>query len=283
MVLYFSFTNHPIMKHALLTGSMFLPMLAIGQANNYPNGSTVNDFTITDTHGVVHNLNAYAAAGKYVILDFFFYNCGPCQANAHYYSQLYETYGCNSHDLICIEINNGSDTDVLTEQFSADFGGGYADPPAVGSGGGEALTTTFGVSAFPTYCLIGPDKVMINHDIWPLSSGMNTFVDAFPAGSNIDEAPCLVGVHETPAAAAFLISPSLTSGLLNITVDHLQASSMMLEILDPLGRRVLADDMGDAQASQRTLDIGHLRDGEYLVRLIADGRIVGIQRITLAR
>ena len=34
---------------------------AIGQANSYPNGSTVADFTVTDTQGHTHNLYTYTA------------------------------------------------------------------------------------------------------------------------------------------------------------------------------------------------------------------------------
>ncbi|MFZ1331639.1 MAG: redoxin domain-containing protein, partial [Flavobacteriales bacterium] len=121
------------MKKALLALSIAaLPCLATAQTNNYPNGSTVADFTVTDIDGQEHNLNAYAAAGKYVLLDFFFYNCGWCQVYAPYYSELYQTYGCNGGDLVCISINNGDDTDVLAGSFHEDFAPGYAHSPTVG-------------------------------------------------------------------------------------------------------------------------------------------------------
>lgn len=101
------------MKRLLLASlTCATTILLNAQANNYPNGSLVADFTVTDTHGNTHNLYTYTAQGKHVILDFFFDTCGPCQATSQYFSQLYQTYGCNGGDIICIAMNNGTDTNA---------------------------------------------------------------------------------------------------------------------------------------------------------------------------
>jgi len=93
------------MKRILLASfACAAAILLNAQANNYPNGSLVANFTVTDTDGNTHNLYDYTAQGKYVILDFFFDTCPPCQATSHYFSQLYQTYGCNDGDIICIAI-----------------------------------------------------------------------------------------------------------------------------------------------------------------------------------
>lgn len=257
--------------------------LTNAQTNNYPNGSTVADFTVTDTHGQVHNLNAYAAQGKYVLLDFFFYNCGPCQANAPYYSELYQTYGCNGGDLICIEINNGSDSDVLTEQFSEDFAAGFAHPPAVGTGGGSALTSTFGVTAFPTFCLISPAHIMINHDIWPLTN-MNTFVAAFPAGSDITPQACAVGINEAGAAAFSNVFPNPTTGTITFETTANGNDRLSVEVIDLIGQQVMRTDLGrvSTRVSTTTLDLGTLSDGQYILQLWNNGLRGEARRVTIA-
>mgnify|MGYP000959951621 CR=1 FL=1 len=256
-------------------------MAAMAQASNYPNGSTVADFTVTDTHGQVHNLNTYAAAGKYVLLDFFFYNCGPCQAHAPYYSELYQTYGCNGGDLICIEINDGQDTDVLTEAFSEDFAPGFAHPPAVGTGGGAGLTTTFGVGAFPTFCLISPAKVMINQDIWPVSS-MSTFVDAFPSGSDITVRACAVGIEEVAQAHFTSVRPTITDRLVTVDVAGPRSQVMDLRVFDMLGQNVLNRTVNAGAGANCTLDFGALASGDYILKLVANGTISDTQRIAVA-
>lgn len=268
-------------KTLLLLSGCISASVIMAQASNYPNGSTVDDFTVTDTQGQVHNLNAYAAAGKYVLLDFFFYDCGPCQINAPHYSQLYQTYGCNGGDLICIEINNGMDSDALTEAFSEDFAPGYAHPPAVGSGGGDALTTTFGVGAFPTFCLIGPDKVMINQDIWPLSSGMQTFVNAFPPNSGITAMACATAIQEESATRTFSVLPTVTDRYVTVSYDGSGARTMELDVFDLTGRSMLRSTL--RMGIMHTLDLGALPAGQYFVKLMADGMLENTRRIAVVR
>lgn len=254
--------------------------LATAQASNYPNGSTVDDFTVTDTHGQVHNLNAYAAAGKYVLLDFFFYNCGPCQAHAPYYSELFQTYGCNGGDLICIEINDGQDTDALTEAFSEEFAPGFAHPPAVGSGGGQELTATFGVGAFPTFCLISPAKEMINQDIWPVDD-MNTFVDAFPTGSGITPQACAVGIDEVAVATFTSVLPTVTDRLVNVSCQGPRAQPIDLRVFDLLGQNVMNRTVNAGTTC--TLDFGALSPGDYIIKLVANGSISDAKRIAVVK
>ena len=256
--------------------------MLMAQASNYPNGSTVADFTVTDTHGQVHNLNAYAAAGKYVLLDFFFYNCGPCQAHAPYYSELYQTYGCNGGELICIEIDDGADTDALTQAFSEVFAPGFAHPPAVGSGGGAALTSTFGVGAFPTFCLISPAKVMINQDIWPVSD-MSTFVAAFPTGSNITPHACVVGIDETATPHFTSVRPSLTSGPVTVTFNGPRSSAAEILVFNMLGQPVFSQATNSVPGAELTLDLSALSTGNYLLKLAVNGIVTDAQRIAIAR
>ncbi len=265
-----------------LSALLALPLLCQAQATNYPAGSTVANFTATDIDGVTHDLAAYAAAGKYVILDFFFYNCGPCQVHAPYYSELYQTYGCNGNDLICIEVNYG-DADALAEAFAPDFAPGFAHPPVIGSGSGDGLVSTFGVMAFPTFCLIDPDMKMVNNDIWPVSN-MNTFVGAFPAGSGIDPAPCLTGIPSASTDRLTGVFPSPSAGEVTVAFNLMKAAHLVVNVTDPTGRIVVQQDLGTTVgADQRTLDLGALAAGQYQLTLLADGAPLGTQRLTIAR
>jgi PKD repeat protein len=55
-------------------------------------------------------------------------------------------------------------------------------------GGGDAITSTYGISASPTYILIAPDHTIVEQDMWPLASAQ-TLIDYFE-GHGIQEASC---------------------------------------------------------------------------------------------
>ena len=249
------------------------------QANNYPNGSLVADFTVTDTHGNTHNLYTYTAQGKHVILDFFFDTCGPCQATSHYFSQLYQTYGCNAGDIVCIAMNNGTDTNAEVDAYETTYGGSWAHPPAIGiKGGCAAVDNAFGVNAYPTYCLIGPDNLMKNQDIWPIAD-MSTFVSAFPTGSGIDAMACLVSVSET-AAPAFSLAPSLTDGNVEVRFANPNGGTAVI-VTDLLGNTVQSVPVNGA--GRVSIDLSAFADGAYLISLVEGGQASAPQRVVLAR
>jgi thiol-disulfide isomerase/thioredoxin len=273
-------------KHVLPFLFLAAPALALAQAANYPNGSSVGNFTVTDTDGNTHSLHQITAQGKHVMLDFFFDTCGPCQVTQPYYNQLHETYGCNDHDLFVISINNGTDTDAEVIAFEATYGGPYVHSPAVSAqGGGGAVTSQFGVSAFPTYVLIGPDNIMKNNDIWPISS-MQTFVNAFPAGSNIQPAACaLVSVPERQAALSGRVFPSPTAGPVTLELSTVRSGHVTLDVLDAMGRVVRGMDLGfRGQGELReTLDLSGLSGGNYHIRLMHDGTPLSVHNVVLVQ
>ena len=80
---------------------------ASAQVGNYNEGDVVNDFTVTDIHGNVHNLYTYLAQGKYVMIAFFLDTCGPCQQFQPKFNEFYDKYGCNAGDVISLTIING--------------------------------------------------------------------------------------------------------------------------------------------------------------------------------
>ncbi len=257
---------------------------AQAQTGNYAIGSTVANFTVTDVDGVTHSLYDYTSQGKYVALDFFFTTCGPCQATSPYFNQLNDTYGCNSHDLICLTINDGQDNSAAVVAYEIAHGGSYHHCPAVSNeGGGAAVTSTFGVNAFPTYCLIGPDNTMIANDMWPISS-MSDFVAFFPPGGVIETAPCIAGITEQIGAQSLTVRPSPSQGQVIVEIAGMGQGAITMDVLDMLGQQVRTVSLGSANGGtlQSTVNLSELGDGQYLCRFTTpDGRR-DIRRIVIA-
>lgn len=246
------------------------PFSAAAQTQTYPIGSTVANFTTLDTDGIFHTLYDYTSAGKTVILDFFFYDCIPCQENAPAYSELHEKYGCNQGGLVCFAVNSGVDNNILAEQFSVDFGGDFAHPPTIGQFNGGLLTDIFGVPAFPTVCVIGPDNIMWNDNVFPLD--LFSLETSFPENAQIFPMSCTVGINGKFPSAAIDLSAINTNGLLSLQVNSPRSTRLQLSVLDVLGRAVFRTDLGLLPSGQSTHAIQQvLASGIYLISAQADG------------
>jgi len=239
------------------------------QVTNYTVGQTVADFTVTDTDGVTRSLYSITAGGQYVMLDFFFDTCPPCQATQPFYNELHETYGCNAGQLFVMSINNGTDSDAEVIAFENTYGGTFEHSPAVSSqGGGGTVTSQFGISAFPTYCLIGPDNKLVNADIWPISN-MSTFVAAFPANSGIQPMACSSNVSESVEAVEVSIFPVPATNHINIMSD--MGANATFTIYGLLGQAVKT---GNLRQSNVQVDISDLSEGQYILEVLGNRETV---------
>ncbi|MEZ4791242.1 MAG: redoxin family protein [Flavobacteriales bacterium] len=259
---------------------------ASAQVQNYSVNEIVDDFTVTDTHGNVHNLYSITASGKHVVLDFFFDTCPPCQQTQPFFNEMHETYGCNDHDLFVISINNGTDNNAAVDAFETTYGGSFRHSPAVGiEGGCTAVDDAFGITAYPTYCLIGPDNRLKNGDIWPISN-MQSYVNAFPAGSTIQTAQCAaVGVNEHVTASLKGLFPVPANTTVNMEISLTSSGNLTLEVMDALGRAVAVENLGLRPAGTffHLLNVADLVDGNYAVRLSHNGEPAGVHKLMVAR
>ncbi len=228
-------------KNTSLALLLMLSIASFAQTNNYNVGDVVDDFTVTDIHGVEHNLYEYADAGKYIYLDFFFDTCGPCQTWQPTYSEFYDKYGCNQGDLVMISINDGSDSDEEVILYEETYGGPFNHAPAVSAdGGGGPVTSNFGVGAFPTFCMIGPDRTLLQNDIWPLTD-VTTFEATFPAGLDPEVMECTILEVTEFTDASFSIFPTISNGQnISIVMNNQVATSVI--IYDITGKEVYSYD-----------------------------------------
>jgi len=267
----------------ILTLGIFGTMQAFSQAASYPNGSTVANFTVTDVNGNTHSLYTYTSQGKYVLLDFFFDTCPPCQQTTPIFNAFYEKYGCNSGDVVSLSINNGSDNNAEVIAFESSFGGPTAHCPAVSSeGGSAAVDNAFGVSAYPTYCLIGPDNKMISNDIWPLSS-IASLENAFPQGAIAPKAcAASTSLDESGISASVSIFPNPSSDFLNIRVLTSSNENVLIRISDVQGRVLMVNEAGVQNGEKtHTLSVQSLVAGSYFVTVEAGKKF--LQKFTFIK
>lgn len=244
------------------------------QVQGYTVGATVADFTVTDVHGNTHTLSDWTNAGKWVVIDFFFTTCPPCQGTVPYFSELHEKYGCNTADLACISIDTGDDNaEVLAFENTYSIQGGFEPAPAVSGvdGGGNAVISAFNPAAYPTYCLIGPDMKLKNADIWPISS-VASFESAFTsAGFNPTPTSCGgLTLEELVDIKEFMVFPNPAATEANVAMNLEGNEAVQVTIFNLLGEVVQQQVFhGTTGTNSFALNTTELQNGQYIVQAIA--------------
>jgi len=193
------------------------------------------DFTFTDTEGVEHNLFTELDAGKTIMLDLFFVNCGPCQYWSASINHAYEHFGSGTGNVDFWSFtpydNNaaviGYESTYSIEFPSCSTEGGSLDVLALYTSG------TYGqFTGYPTYVIICPDR-SVTFDVWPITENAPEVIAAIEAcgGTNIEEGSdqfVVNGLYPNPASEVSTLSFGLShSGNVNILVYDLLGKEIM--------------------------------------------------------
>ncbi|MBR1514077.1 MAG: redoxin domain-containing protein [Bacteroidales bacterium] len=151
--------------------SILLATLIMGLSLNLSAQSTsraqATDFTATDCHGNTIHLYDILDGGQYVVIDFFFLQCQPCQMTVGNVVQSYRELGCNQHDVFYMEVSP-IDDNAACQTWIDTYGVEY---PTIGtSGNGMSICQSYGVSGYPRLILISPDHEIVIDDIYPSSA-----------------------------------------------------------------------------------------------------------------
>ena len=149
------------MKFFSLLRFPLLCSLFAGLASGSANSQTVANFTVKDIDGITHQLYNYTASGKYVLLDFFAYSCGPCYSASENISGLYTYYGCNQNDIVVLCIGRSDTDSALTRSFADQASVIAPIVPGPAPFNGQNLFGSFGVTGIPTLRLISPNNQLI--------------------------------------------------------------------------------------------------------------------------
>lgn len=208
------------------------------QINGYEEGDIVNDFTVTDIFGEEHNLYSYTADGKYVLIDFFYDECGGCQNFISVFNEVYDKYGCNEGDLVCIAMNSGANKDSQVLEFEETFGGTFHWAPAISlDGGSEEVNNVFDPKYYPACVLIDDNNMLVNGDVHPTET-VEDIEANFPVDFNPEVIPCSLGVtNQQEKLFSVFPNPLQRGEFLTINAEH-NLGEAILEIYNILGNKV---------------------------------------------
>lgn len=256
---------------------LFVFLIVLGtssqaQLGNYSAGDTAPDWTVTDIHGNTHQLSTYTAAGKSVLIDFFYTTCGPCQTTAPKITDFYHKYGCNQSDVIVLGIDQG-DNNAQVLAFENQYSGTNPYPACSGTeGGGNAVVSAYSPSAYPTIIIIGSDGTFKNTDVWPV--GTIADIESAFSAANVTITPmaCATGIEEADAIKETSLFPNPSSHQTTLIVVANEAGELDIEVYSVLGQQV-SHIQSKAIPGNNTLmlDNSQLDSGLYFVRIKLNG------------
>ncbi len=236
-------------------------------------GTTAPDFTVVDDHGTTQTLYQYTSAGKYVVIDFFAYWCGPCKTTAPIIDQFYKKYGCNGYDVVVLGIEyEGNSAQLAAFEASCTPPLVNAYPTSIGlaPGNGKVVHSLYGISAFPTVCIIGPDKKVVNADVWPISS-VSDIENKFPSGKITPHSCGSTGISETITAQEISVYPSPAVNSITIDIEN-RFNISLINVSTILGNKVLIQPVSGNSKSE--LNISNLDNGVYFIEIVTDRGVV---------
>ena len=226
------------------------------------------DFTVTTLEGETFNLFSTLGTGQWVMIDFFAYWCGPCADLADDFGNLFEKFGCNQEDVFMISIE-GDGTETQTHDFEVANGG---QGPAVSGlgGGGDAVHTTYGIAAYPTFILINPSGDIVEQDIWPFSESIG---ESTLLGHGLSLNACgTTGIEDVQSIQDGQVFPNPASDVTAVEFTLNQSVEMTATLFNMMGQEIRSLSQGEFQAGTHTIqvDVSELPAGQYMIQLNGD-------------
>lgn len=216
--------------------------------------TTAVDFTATDCHGTEVHLFDILDGGQYVLVDFFFASCNPCQQATPKVVESYYAFGCNMHDVFYVEISD-RDSDAVCQNWVNNYGVEY--PTIGGPAGGATICNQYQIGAFPTVILIAPDRHIVINDLWPINNAQTVISQLQNYG--IQQYDCNDAIDEF-TANSFSIYPNPTNDFLRINGENLDN----VMIFNAVGQRIKEIETNN---DEMNIDVSGFENGVYFVKV----------------
>ncbi|MEI6122753.1 MAG: T9SS type A sorting domain-containing protein [Bacteroidota bacterium] len=233
------------------------------------------NFSLTFTDASHVHLHQTLAAGKSVLLDFFFVGCSYCQTYAPIIDQSYVAHGAGTGNILFWGISD-RDANAAITTYKNSYG--VTNPCAGTAGNGDSVTTMveglFTFTGWPTYSIICPDRTVhwdVNYP--PSATGFDSYFSGCGAA----------GINENATRISYMFPVPAQN---NITIDFYadQSSTIRLEIYDLLGN-ILYTENSDVTNNyyKKDVDLSAYSAGTYFVKLFQNNKLQDTKKFVVIK
>lgn len=241
------------------------------------NLTTAVDFTATDVDGNTFNLFNTLNSGKYVVIDFMFTTCQPCQGVAPKLWQAFTNYGCNGAgaQIHFISINRDDNNTVMQNwpvtymNPTGPYPQGVSGTQGGATGGSQSFDNLYNIAAYPTMILIAPNGQIVEQDMWPIPTAAAFTAYFTPYG--LSPLPCTVGLNDLENSSE-LISVSPVPATDEITIAS-KDNINEVKIMSALGNLIFARSYSD-NVRKDVLDVSTLAAGVYFTVIRVNDSVI---------
>lgn len=258
---------------SFLSKCVLLSLIVIfSHKSNYAQNAP--DFTFTDVNGETHNLYHALDQGFIVLLDFFYTECGPCQASSSEIQKIFEDY--EGKNVLVFSLSD-RDTDAQIHEFRETLGLEYIQGGEYGGGKDiiHQYNDEFDMVGFPTISIICPDGT-IDWDIFPYSTGAPEWRERIDScGVDNWETYQPIGTTATNLRdysvnqddIAFYPNPTSTQSNLKIVLE--EEAFVSISIFDAMGKSLGQSFEGVLSLGTQNINIqtDHLPTGYYHLKI----------------
>jgi hypothetical protein len=238
--------------------------------------TVAEDFTVTDLDGNSFNLFNTLNSSKFVVIDFFYCTCVPCQQNTPKVQFAFQYFGCNTSNVVFISMDTGDDNAAcrIFEENFQNLPGNKFPSVSGDEGGGTAICNTYGINAYPTVILIAPDKNIVERDIWPIADG-EYLASVIESQGGIPADCSAVGIEEMKQnvfTGFSSIFPNPVNNVFNMQIDVVEDAFISFEVYNLLGEKIIEVPSNEYVKGTHTiqLPVENIANGTYLVNLLTD-------------
>jgi thiol-disulfide isomerase/thioredoxin len=233
---------------------------------------TAPDFSGKDIHGNMRYLWPTLDSNYFVLLDFFTTTCGPCVTYAPDIQQAYVHFGSNQGNIRFWGINFADDNNGVA-YFDSLYGIEFPTISGLDGHGNTIALDIMQVQSFPTMVLVAPNRVILNHQIFPpdfhnLDSTITSSIGHYTSQNESagDKAPFSI--------VSIFPNPSMSN--LQMLIVASRPQRVTFEILSLNGDVVREIENCSIKEGQQSFsfDTSGIQPGIYFVRAMCDTGIV---------
>jgi peroxiredoxin len=245
---------------------------------------TPPDFTVTDSEGNTLSLHTELAAGKTVLLDFFFTTCPPCISNVPNIEHIYQEFGAGTSDFDIWGINDRN-SNAEINAYKSQYG--VTNPCVSGTDGGGAAvvnsySATWSFTGFPTYAVVCADQ-SVTWDIWPISANAPEVQTSLENDCGLSASPA--GINDVEKVAITAVYPNPATEYATIAYKLDDRSMINIEVYNILGDLIKTVTPGFINAGQKEthLNVRDLAPGNYFIKLTVDENLSDVMKLNVIR